>query len=61
MFIENIVVLYFCCIYFNFCCLIVVLEICRYVKRYINVFVKIVLFYWSLNENFIILFKKGDK
>lgn len=61
MFIENIAVSHSRRIYLNSRRLIVVLETCRYVKRYINAFVKIALSYRSLNENLTTLLKKGDK
>lgn len=61
MFIENIAVSHSRRIYLNSRRLIVVLETCRYVKRYNNAFVKIALSYRSLNENLTTLLKKGDK
>lgn len=61
MFIKNIAVSHSRRIYLNSRRLIVVLETCRYVKRYINAFVKIALSYRSLNGNLTTLLKKGDK
>lgn len=58
MFIENIAVSHSRRIYLNSRRLIVVLETCRYVKRYINAFVKIALSYRSLNENLTTLLRR---